>query len=331
MKVIRARNVHSALPLGLAYLSEVGVPMSSRAGNVIAAPGPVTTIYEHPCERVLFWPEREASPWLHFFESLWMLAGRNDLAFLTKFVKRFAEFSDDGKTLAGAYGARWRSHFGFDQIERIVALLEREPFSRRAVITMFDPRADLKTDETSLDIPCNTQLYFRVMYGCRDEPNRLDMMTTARSHDAIWGAMGANAVHFSYLQEYVAARLGLVVGTFTQVSWNYHAYEKVFAKTYRGDLAQPFHDKCPYGRGEVTTYPLVADAAAWDRDLALFLEAPEAYGFVNPFFSVVAKPMWWAHVAYKRGDLAGALEIIWQCAATDWRRVCIEWLERRRK
>ncbi len=342
MHIIRVRNVHAALPLGLAHLHSVGIPMPSRAGNVIVAPGPVTTVYECPTERVLFWPERDANPFFHFFECLWMMAARNDAAFLTQFVKRMKDFSDDGVTLQGAYGHRWRRHWTIgapsgrveyvDQIKRVIALLKAQPHSRRAIITMFDPVVDLRTDEGSKDIPCNLTINFGVSYGKRDEPNRLNMMTVARSHDAIWGAMGANAVHFSFLQEYIAAHLGLAVGTFTQISFNYHAYEDVFKKTYRGALvagAAPTPN--PYEAGTVAPYPIVTNPGAWDMDLALFLEDPKAYGFTNSFFSSVAKPMWFSHLAYKRKDIPAALEIIERCKAQDWRVACREWLERRQK
>jgi hypothetical protein len=340
MHVIRARNVHAALPLGLAYLRETGIPMPSRAGNVIAAPGPVTTVYERPTERVLFWPERDANPFFHLFEALWMLAGRKDLAFLTPFVKRMKNFSDDGVTLQGAYGYRWRKHWTvgvpggkiepIDQLERAITLLKSQPYSRRAVITMFDPVEDLRTDEGSKDIPCNLMIDLGISYGKRDEPNRLNMMTVARSHDIIWGAYGANAVHFSFLQEYLAKRLELAVGTYTQVSWNYHAYEDVFAKTYRGALAAGAPSTPnPYEAGTVAPYPIMTHPDAWDRDLALFMEDPSAYGYTNLFFSSVAKPLWYAHRAYKRGDMEGALDLVDRCKAQDWRVSCREWLLRR--
>lgn len=328
MRVIRARNVHSALPAGLALLAEIGVPTPSRAGNCITAPCPVTTVYERPCERVLFWAERDANPFFHMMEALWMMAGRNDLAFVQQFVRRFAAFSDDGRTLGGAYGHRWRQHWGFDQIKRVVELMRREPNTRRAVVTMFDPARDLRADEASRDICCNLSVMFRNNFGLRDEPNRLDMTVTCRSNDIIWGAYGANAVHFSVLQEYVAAHLGLAVGNYYQVSNNWHAYEDVYNKTYRGDLRKTW-PVSPYASGEVAPYPMIQDPATWDRDLLLFLEDPHSYGYTNKWFAVCAKPMWFSHMAYRARNYANALEITEQIAATDWRRATREWLLRR--
>ncbi len=61
MKVLKVRNVHDALPAGLDYLEHHGVRRPSRNGSVIVAPGPVTTHYTKPRERVIFWAERDAN------------------------------------------------------------------------------------------------------------------------------------------------------------------------------------------------------------------------------------------------------------------------------
>jgi hypothetical protein len=59
MKILQARNVHDALPHALKLLEQEGIETPSRNGPVLQAPWPVTTVYSHPCERVLFHPERD--------------------------------------------------------------------------------------------------------------------------------------------------------------------------------------------------------------------------------------------------------------------------------
>lgn len=329
MKVIEVRNVHQALPLGLRHLHACGIPMSSRAGNVISAPTQVTTILQNPTERVIFWSERDAPHFFHFFEGLWMLAGRRDVKYVAHFVKRMLEYSDNGHVLQGAYGYRWRKYFGKDQLEFIIGLLKDDPWSRRAVLTMWDPRLDLQKTNTSKDHPCNTQCVFRVLYGRANEPNRLHMTVFNRSHDCIWGAYGANAVHFSMMHEYVASKLGLLVGDMVFNSVNFHAYVDVFNKTYVGGLTYNPSLRCPYRMEEVAPYPMVTVPETWDRDLLLFMEDPSTNGTEDPFFARVAKPLWFAHEAYKKKDIPAALEILEQCHATDWKRAARGWLERR--
>jgi len=143
MKVIEARNVNEAVSLALPYLLEHGIQEQSRNGSVLVAPTPVMTVYHKPCERVLFSATRDANPFFHLMEALWMLAGRNDVTFPVWFNTRFTEYSDDGLTVHGAYGYRWRHWFGFDQLRTLIAELRRNPTSRRAVLSMWAPMGDL--------------------------------------------------------------------------------------------------------------------------------------------------------------------------------------------
>lgn len=206
------------------------VVRESRVGACISIAEPVITIYADPTRRVLLNVERDPNPFFHLFEALWMLAGRNDVEFVSYFVKRMAEFSDDGKTLHGAYGWRWMSFFTSDQIENVIDTLSKDPTSRRCVVTMWDPYRDpIKARSGGKDVPCNTQIYFDIRNG-----KRLNMSVTCRSNDAIWGAYGANAVHFSVLMEYVLLSLrlrglsDLSMGRYTQFSHDMHVYTGPF-------------------------------------------------------------------------------------------------------
>ncbi len=102
MQVIEVRNVHDALVRGMDLLQIEDFTNESRNGRVYQAKTPVTTVYERPKERVLFWAERDANPFFHFMEGLWMLDGRNDLEFVKHFAKSMENYSDDGKSLWGA-------------------------------------------------------------------------------------------------------------------------------------------------------------------------------------------------------------------------------------
>jgi hypothetical protein len=95
-------------------------------------------------------------------------------------------------------------------------MLRKRPDSRRVVLQMWDPVNDL--DSPSKDIPCNTNIYFKIRGG------ELQMTVCNRSNDMIWGAYGANAVHMSVLQEYIAAALGVYIGPYYQVSDSFHVY-----------------------------------------------------------------------------------------------------------
>lgn len=323
MHVIEARNIQGALIQGLWHLKAEGRKRGSRNGEVLVVDGPVTTNYVYPRERVLFWPARDANPFFHLFESLWMLAGQNEVAPLTHYVGRMKDFSDDGVTLQGAYGHRWTQHFHFDQLKVVIQRLMLDPDDRRCVLQMWDCQVDL--DSKSRDIPCNTHIYFT-----RDYLGRLDMMVSCRSNDIIWGAYGANAVHFSMLQEFMAAGIGCAVGRYWQVSNNFHAYTKVFDPLFAAlsgpAIANPYNFPVTMNR-----YPLVSiDLEEWRNELYRFVLGQHWQGFTDPFFKEVADPMQRAYGLYRKGELDAAIDIVGTVRAQDWCLAGAEWLERRR-
>lgn len=241
-------------PLDVTYYPPI-TKTPTRAGTCLSIEEPVTITYLQPQRRVLFGSGRDANPFFHMIEALWMLAGRNDIKHLEYYNSRVKDFSDDGETWYGAYGARWRhpTHFRYhcglptnpdftkDQIERTIRLLKSNPNNRRIVITMWLP-TDYERVESMpdcKDVPCNTEVMFR----CRQSPHMtpvtvngvrgyvpegndtyLDMTVINRSNDLVWGTLGSNYVTFSMLQEYIACSLGWEVGHYHQVSNNQHVY-----------------------------------------------------------------------------------------------------------
>jgi len=317
MQVVQGRNVNTVWIDGLWRLKLSGLVEESRVGRVKVLPEPLTSVYEKPWERVLFHPDRDANPFFHLIESLWMLAGSEDLAFLEFYNTRMAEFSDDKATLNGAYGYRWRQQFERDQLLDIVAMLRANRTTRRAVLEMWDPIVDL--DSKSRDIPCNTHAYFRVRDGL------LDMTVCCRSNDAVWGAYGANAVHFSILHEFIARACYLGQGRMCQVSNNFHIYERHWDL-----LAAPVILDHHYPTASVI--PLFEDhneAKFFLRDCERMVDGE--LDFDTYFFNRVVYPTITAWALYKDGKVGQAqysLEVMPMC---DWKIAIEAWLNRRVK
>lgn len=329
MYVIDANDVNDAFMQGVTALLQHGVDRVSRAGPVLVFPGPVTTVYRRPKQRVLMLPERDANPFFHFYESLWMIDGRNDVASVAQYAKNMRSFSDDGKTFHGAYGFRWRKWFGGDQLEVIAETLRENSDDRRCVLGMWDPEKDL--GHQGKDFPCNTQAYFS-----RRPDGALDMTVCNRSNDIIWGAYGANAVHFSALQEFMAGWIGCEVGTYWQISNNFHAYRSVLDKFVLRSSAREatMEDFDPYTERRMLTFPMVnTPIEVWQQDLKMMLDENVVVGLRDPFFRRVAVPILKAHQHYRENvgeqRYVGASEIIEQCLADDWRAACREWIHRR--
>src|SRR5262249_9262527 len=69
--------------------------------------------------------ERKQHVFSSLGELLWYLSGRNDLEFITYYIPRYAEESDDGYTVHGGYGPRLLKMGGMhNQIENVISLLK---------------------------------------------------------------------------------------------------------------------------------------------------------------------------------------------------------------
>jgi thymidylate synthase len=369
MYVNNATTVSEALSQGLHAIRVHGIEKPSRVGAVLVMPRPVLTEYKDPTNRVLFSPMRDANPFFHVMETLWMLAGRNDLPWLTRFNKRFEAYSDDGgQTQPGAYGYRWRNYFGHDQLMDIILELKQNPDSRRVVLAMWDggSRRDWEDGANayggdryqpgdfyaavggSADVPCNTHAYFDTIDG------KLNMTVCCRSNDIIWGAYGANAVHFSFLLEFIASATGIPMGVYRQFSNNFHLYTNVVSRDEVMPLSRDVTRTDKYMMRETTNalrmvsvdpplrkVPLMSVALdEWEDNLTAFMAATEEpiigatcsfeHNFSDLFFVGVACPMFMAHYHYRSKEYDRAIDAAQAIKADDWRIACVEWLTRRK-
>jgi hypothetical protein len=270
-------------------------------------------MYTHPQERVLFNEKRDANPVFHLMEAIWMLAGEDSVDFLVPFNQRMREYAEDDGRIHGAYGHRWRMHFGHDQLAVIADVLRRDPKSRQAVLGMWSPDMDLAVNKR--DRPCNTHVYFEIQRG------RLNMTVCCRSNDLLWGCYGANVVHFSVLQELLAQELGAEIGTYYQVSNNLHAYTDL-------PMIQDFLNMPADNDGALypPPFPLLQKGECMDEFLTDCERLVAGLG-ASPrtrFFADVALPL---HDHYMRRKL-GYTEPI-KAAPCDWTTAYINWISRR--
>jgi thymidylate synthase len=229
-----------------------------------------------------------------------------------------AEYAEPNGDIHGAYGYRWRNAYGFDQVLEIIQELRMKPSSRQCVLQMWDARLDLGVDKR--DRPCNTHVYFDARGGV------LNMTVCCRSNDALWGAYGANVVHFSMLQELMAHGVGIPVGVYRQVSNNFHAYWNV-------PVAEKWLNAPPVcmDREYPAIYPML-QAHETVEDFYV-----DCHTLSNPrlpqvwntsFFHRVVSPLKTVYDNRKSGSRTWKvqLEHVVDC---DWKQAFIEWSERR--
>lgn len=310
---ITGENVPEAYSEGLWCMnSYVNTGSMTRNGNALTLPGPAILEIHNPRQRVLFNPTRDANPFFHVMEFVWMMAGSNDAEWIGQFNKQIATYADDG-ILRGAYGWRWERG---NQVENALMLLRADPNTRQAVINMWDYVYDGPHAKSS-DRPCNTHIYFRVNKGA------LDMTVCNRSNDFFWGMLGSNVVHFTMLQELMALDLGIPIGTYRVFTNNLHVYTDMPGfKEKWGDRVR--YDSYLYD--DVSSQPLLAEGEEFKdfkADAYSMVDNGLDFNYRTKWFNGVASPM---HDAYiDKQERTGFIE---QITAPDWKLNCSEWVTR---
>lgn len=168
----------------------------------------------NPLSRLAYAPGRRLSLPFAIAETLWIWSGRDDLAYVARYNKRYAQFSDDGKTLYGAYGSRAK-----EQLDRVVQQLTNDHDSRQAVVAIYDANDGVTITK---DVPCTQGWQFLLREG------KLSMICTMRSNDVFWGLpydLFANTM----IQEWMAKHIGVAVGEYIHQAGSMHAYERHFS------------------------------------------------------------------------------------------------------
>ena len=322
--------------LTLEVIRQEGVQVESRNGPVLALldPAMIQMNWSKKRRRLVLNPLRDVNSFFTHYETICMMAGRNDLESLTQFLPGFAQYSDDGRTVRGsAYGFRWIKHFGRNQLKVVLDNLRDNPDDRRAVVTMWDGNQDLRDARVSKDVPCNMQIVFSVKQ--RESELQLDMTVFNRSNDVVYGTFGSNIYHFSFLHEYMALCLGVAVGRYNQITNNLHLYlqNEVSEKCLETDL---FSWKPP----EFSQQSALEIFGVFTFEEAdKFLLRPEST--TNAYLKNVSLPLVMSHRLWKNAvpginlckqtRIEAALEVAQQIQDEELRFACVSWLERRKQ
>ena len=159
--------------------------------------------------------ETKGKPFSSLGELCWYLSKDNDLETISYYIHRYKEAADGG-IIYGGYGPRLFHWKGVNQISQVINTLRKKPFSRQAVIQLFDA-TDLI--EVHNDVPCTCNMQFMI----RD--SKLQMMTYMRSNDVLLG-LPHDVFCFTMLQEIIARTLNVEIGTYKHSVGSLHIYEE---------------------------------------------------------------------------------------------------------
>jgi thymidylate synthase len=153
------------------------------------------------------------------YELLWFLRGDTNIAYLREHgVRIWDEWADETGDLGPVYGHQWRSWpspdgHNIDQIAQLVAAIQRNPDSRRLIVTAWNP-ADIP--DMALP-PCHCLFQFYVGAG------RLSCQLYQRSADIFLG-VPFNIASYALLTLMVAQVTGLKPGEFVHSFGDAHLY-----------------------------------------------------------------------------------------------------------
>jgi thymidylate synthase len=148
-------------------------------------------------------------------ELCWYLSGSDQVEPIKHYLSHYEDEAEADGTVHGAYGPRLLSFDGIDQIRYVTETLSRRPFSRQAVIQIFD-HEDVREPYNHVPCTCVLQYFLRSDF--------LDAVTYMRSNDAYKG-LPHDIFAFTMIQELIARSLNTEVGTYIHMVGSLHLYE----------------------------------------------------------------------------------------------------------
>ena len=170
---------------------------------------------EDPTNKVITNKERNWNEEYAAAEWAWYLSGDPRVTMLGELYGKipaiWKNMADKNGEVNSNYGYQWRRN---DQLENVINILEHGYDTRQAAISIYDGK---EINKYEFDTPCTYAIQFTVVQG------KLYMSVYMRSND-LWYGFCNDQYQFASLQELVAERLNLPVGTYYHHAHNLHLY-----------------------------------------------------------------------------------------------------------
>jgi len=170
---------------------------------------------ENPTNKVITNKERNWNEEYAAAEWSWYLSGDPRVTTLGELYGKipaiWKNMADKNGEVNSNYGYQWRRN---DQLENVINILKHGYDTRQAAISIYDGK---EINKYEFDTPCTYAVQFTVVQG------KLYMSVYMRSND-LWYGFCNDQYQFASLQEMVAERLNLPVGTYYHHAHNLHLY-----------------------------------------------------------------------------------------------------------
>lgn len=209
----------------------------------------VTFELQNPRSRHLYLAGRKSNIFALIAETFWVMAGDDKVdPYLSFFLPRAPQYSDDGETWSGAYGPRL---YDQNQIVSMPDLFRRDSlYTRRAYVTIHDLHKDSTKaieerfgfGELGKDRPCNLGINFYV-----EGEDEFCAKVFQRSGDIIFGTGSINPFEFSFLHELMYNEIkkdypDLKLGSYRWHVTNAHLYDFSREPAYEATNASANYD-----------------------------------------------------------------------------------------
>ena len=170
---------------------------------------------ENPTNKVITNKERNWNEEYAAAEWAWYLSGDPRVTTLGELYGKipaiWKNMADKNGEVNSNYGYQWKRN---DQLENVINILKHGYDTRQAAISIYDGK---EINKYTFDTPCTYAIQFTVVQ------DKLYMSVYMRSND-LWYGFCNDQYQFASLQEMVAERLNLPVGTYYHHAHNLHLY-----------------------------------------------------------------------------------------------------------
>ena len=242
--LITGKSINEVVYKSLDKQISEGYRTKSRNGDISTIYNAFVTL-DNPKARHLALEGRKNNIFATIAETFWVFAGSNNIdPYLSFFLPRAKDFSDDGVTWRGGYPERIITN---NQIDDVLEQFRNEGiYTRRAVLVISDPHLDTVEGlakvglETTKDRPCflpETEIFTNSGYKRIDEVNENDLVYSYNEEnecmelkEVIWS--GKTATVEKYL------KITLSDGSVVKVTEDHPMYMKKYS--YKGRVRQPY-------------------------------------------------------------------------------------------
>lgn len=212
---------------------------------------------------------RSTVPGIGAVEACQLLGGVSRPETVIAVGPQFANYTEDDGKFHGSYGTRTMG-----QYQVMVDRLRKDPESRQAVITIWNPERDML--EKKRDYPCTILHQFRI------RKNKLNMSVYMRSND-VWLGAAYDFFQFTRVQIAMASILGVEPGTYAHHVGSLHIYESNFT------AAEDLH----YTAGAPSRIPVFV-GTSWEMIQTRARQCLDAAHDNNAFERLLPEDRWYA-------------------------------------